>query len=222
MQTLSTIEINPATPSIGTIILLHGLGADGNDFVPIVSEINALTKLPLRFVFPNAPHRAVTINNGYVMPAWYDITSATIQERGDHAGIMESVKQLKQIIEHEKTLGTPDNKIVLAGFSQGAVVALTTGLHYDKTLAGILAISGYLPFSETQLPDISAANRNTPIFIGHGTQDPIVPLAAGTAAFELVKKLGYNVTMHKYQMAHSVCEQEVVDIGAWLTAIFHH
>jgi phospholipase/carboxylesterase len=222
MTMLSTIEINPPTTALGTVILLHGLGADGNDFAPIVSELNALNHLAIRFVFPNAPKRAVTINNGYVMPAWYDITSPAIQQRPDSAGITASVKQLEQLIEHEKSLGTPAHKIVLAGFSQGAVIALTAGIHNREKLGGILALSGYLPFSETELSQASLTNHETPIFLGHGTQDGVVPCALGETAYQKLKTLGFNVTWHAYPMAHSVCEAEIEDIAAWLGKVFSY
>jgi phospholipase/carboxylesterase len=220
MHTLSTIEINPSAPALGTVILLHGLGADGNDFVPIVSEMNALTHLPLRFVFPNAPKRAITINNGYVMPAWYDIKSLEIGQRADRSGIAESVKQLEHLIEHEKSLGISDQNIILAGFSQGAVIALATGIYYPKKLGGILALSGYLPFSEAELAQAPQINHQTPIFVAHGTQDSMLPYTLGQAAYQLLKKLKFNVSWHSYPMSHSVCEQEIADIAGWLAKIF--
>ncbi|MES2217581.1 MAG: alpha/beta hydrolase [Pseudomonadota bacterium] len=220
MHSLSTIEINPPAQALGTIILLHGLGADGNDFVPVAAEMNALTHLPLRFVFPNAPKRAITINNGYVMPAWYDISSLEIQQRADRGGIAESVKQLEHLIEHEKSLGIPEQNIILAGFSQGAVIALTTGIHYPKKLGGILALSGYLPFSEAELMQNSQLNHHTPIFLAHGTQDGMLPFALGQSAYQVLQKLGFNVAWHPYPMAHSVCEAEIADIARWLIKIF--
>jgi phospholipase/carboxylesterase len=220
MSLLSTIEINPSATAIGTVIMLHGLGADGNDFAPIVAELNVLNHLPLRFVFPNAPQRAITINNGYVMPAWYDITSLEIQQRADRAGVAESVKQLTQLIVHEKSLGISDHNIILAGFSQGAVIALATGIYYPEKLGGILALSGYLPFSEAELENTSQINHQTPIFMGHGKQDKMVPYSLGEAAYSTLKKLKFNVRWHDYAMAHSVCQQELQDIAAWLTTIF--
>jgi phospholipase/carboxylesterase len=221
MSLLSTIEVNPCAPAIGTVIMLHGLGADGNDFAPIVSELNVLNHLPLRFVFPNAPRRAITINNGFVMPAWYDITSLEIQQRADRTGVAESVKQLIQLIDHEKSLGMSDHNIILAGFSQGAVIALATGIHYQEKLGGILALSGYLPFSEAEVTQSSEVNRNTPIFMGHGTQDRMVPYRLGQTAYNTLKKGGFNVSWHDYPMAHSVCDQELQDIANWMTPLFH-
>jgi phospholipase/carboxylesterase len=220
MQSFSAIELNPAKDPVGTIIFLHGLGADGNDFVPMAAQINTLTHLPLRYVFPNAPLLAVSINNGYVMPAWYDIKAPALAQDIDHEGIAKSVKQLEKIIEQEKSLGISTDKIVVGGFSQGAVVALTTGVNYDKRLAGIIALSGYLPFSETDLTKVKTENHSTPIFIGSGTQDTLVPFTLSKRAYDLLTKLGFNATLHSYLMAHSVCDQEIYDICAWITKIF--
>jgi phospholipase/carboxylesterase len=217
---LSTIEINPNQTPIGTVILLHGLGADGNDFAPVVPELLLPDTIPLRFIFPNAPIKAITMNNGYRMPAWYDITSIDIHKRADVGGITESVKQIEKLIAHEEKRGIPCNKIVLAGFSQGAVIALRTGLNFPQPLAGILALSGYLPNNDIDLRETSRANLATPIFIGHGTQDGIVPYALGQAAYEFLKKSGYAASLHTYPMAHSVNEKEIQDISAWLQNIF--
>ena len=214
---LSYIEINPATPAIGTVILLHGLGADGNDFVPVVPELRLPAKLPLRFVFPNAPQQAVTINNGYIMPAWYDITSMDINQRTDKSGMAASISELEKFIAHEESLGIPADKIILAGFSQGAVIALLTGLNFPRRLAGILAMSGYLPDSA---PALNAANQATPIFMAHGRQDTVVPYPAGLASYDALHQLGVAASWHSYQMAHSVSEKEIQDIAAWLCGIF--
>lgn len=217
---LSTIEINPAQPAIGTVILLHGLGADGNDFTSVVPELALPAHMPLRFVFPNAPIRAVTINNGYRMPAWYDINSLEIDKRADFNGIATSVKQIEKLIAHEEKSGIPCNKIVLAGFSQGAVIALRTGLNFPQPLAGILALSGYLPTSDINLAETSRANLATPIFVGHGTEDRVVPHFLGQAAYDFLKQSGYAATFHSYPMTHSVSPQEIQDISAWLQKIF--
>lgn len=217
---LPYIEINPSVPAIGAVILLHGLGADGNDFVPMVKELRLPTDIPLRFIFPNAPLRPVTINNGYVMPAWYDIISMNIDQRADQNGLNESVNALNQLIDNEIKLGTPSEKILLAGFSQGAVIALTCGLRTPLPLAGILAMSGYLPHAEELAKNADNANRKTPIFIGHGTQDPIVPYNAGQMAFETLKNAGFAAQWHSYAMAHSVCEKEIQDIASWLKKIY--
>ncbi|MDR3478109.1 MAG: alpha/beta fold hydrolase [Gammaproteobacteria bacterium] len=217
---LPFIEVNPTTAPIGTVILLHGLGADGNDFVPFVKELHLPANLPLRFVFPNAPTRPVTINNGYVMPAWYDILSMNIDQRADQTGLIESVHALNHLIENEIKLGTPADKIILAGFSQGAVVALTTALRHAERLAGVLVLSGYLPNAQELATDASSANRTTPIFMAHGTQDPVIPFNVGQAAFEVLKKAEFAISWHSYAMAHSVCEKEAQDIATWLKRIY--
>lgn len=218
--TLDSIEINPQQKEIGTVIWLHGLGADGNDFVPLVPELNLPKDMPLRFVFPNAPHRAVTINNGYVMPAWYDIYAMGNHDRVDSEGILESTRQLEKLIEHEEKRGIPPEKVVVAGFSQGAVIALTTGLGYSKSLAGILALSGYLPDSERVLNEANAANFTTPIFVAHGTEDMVVPFAAGLNVYNALQKNKYRVSWHNYVMPHSVCGEEIGDIAEWLRKVF--
>lgn len=217
---LPYIEINPTAPAIGTVILLHGLGADGNDFVPMVKELRLPADVPLRFVFPNAPLRPVTINNGYVMPAWFDIISMNIDQRADQNGLNESVNALNQLVDNEIKLGKSSDKIVLAGFSQGAVIALACGLRMKQPLAGILALSGYLPNAKELAKEADASNRKTPIFIGHGTQDPIVPYNVGNTAFEVLKESGFDAQWHSYAMAHSVCEKEIQDIANWLKKIY--
>ncbi len=214
---LSTIEINPSMSPIGTVILLHGLGADGNDFAPIVPELHLPSSKPLRFVFPNAPLKAVTINNGYIMPAWYDITSMDIHQRVDMNGMTESIDELKKLIARENERGIPSEKIILAGFSQGAVIALMTGLAFPHKLAGIMALSGYLPTSK---PEIHPANQTTPIFVAHGTQDPIIPYTIGLESCDTLNRLGLATSWHSYQMAHSVNEKEIRDMADWLTKIF--
>lgn len=219
-ETLSCIEINPTVPPIGTIIWLHGLGADGNDFVPMVGELHLPTVLPLRFIFPNAPMMPVTINNGYVMPAWYDIVSMNINEHADRNGILKSVGQIQQLIEREIKSGIPADKIVLAGFSQGAVVALTTGLMYPKRLAGVIALSGYLPYPEQVLDTPHAANQDMPVFLAHGTDDTVVPVFLGHAAYMALEKKSHPATWHTYPMSHSVCDKEIRDIAAWLLKVY--
>jgi phospholipase/carboxylesterase len=214
---LPCIEVNPSAPAIGSVILLHGLGADGNDFVPLVPELHLPANLPLRFVFPNAPQQPVTINNGYVMPAWYDITSLDINQRNDKAGMTTSMQAVEKLIAHEESRGIPADKIVLAGFSQGAVIALLTGLNFPQRLAGILAMSGYLPDAH---PAINLANQQTPIFMAHGKQDTVVPYTAGLTSYDVLQQQGLNISWHSYAMAHSVCEQETRDIASWLRKIY--
>jgi phospholipase/carboxylesterase len=217
---LPCIEINPTARAIGSVILLHGLGADGNDFVSLVRELKLPSTLPIRFVFPSAPLKPITINNGYMMPAWYDITSMSINQRSDLNGMQESIKQLENLIAHENGLGIPSNKIILAGFSQGAVIAMMTGLNFTEKLAGILSLSGYLPLTEIKLDTFNKKNQDTPLFLAHGTQDTLIPYAVGQLAFDMLKKHHYNAEWHGYAMAHSVCEKEIVEVATWLRSIY--
>ncbi len=217
---IEAIELNPKTAPIGSIIWLHGLGADGNDFVPIVSELNLPDTLPLRFVFPHAPMMPVTINNGYVMRAWYDIVSMLPDHHADQSGIDASIAQLHDLIHHEEKLGIPTEKIILAGFSQGAVIALTTGLTFRKRLGGILALSGYLPQPEKILNDPNSANHTTPIFLAHGREDMVVPYFLGETVHQQLQKKSFPVSWHSYVMGHSVCAEEVLDIAKWLKSVF--
>ncbi|EKD73965.1 MAG: carboxylesterase [uncultured bacterium] len=212
---LPCVEIDPPASPAGCVIWLHGLGADGNDFVPIVSELKL--NIPLRFVFPHAPLIPVTINNGYVMRAWYDIVSMNMNQHADQVGIDDSVKKLQQLIEREKQSGIPYERIILAGFSQGAVIALTTGLTFQKQLAGIIALSGYLPHSEQVIKTSNPLYKSTPIFIGHGTEDPIVPYPLGEKTYQTLKNYNYTISWHSYTMPHSVCQEEIQDIAKWLT-----
>jgi phospholipase/carboxylesterase len=216
---LQCIEINPAATPTATVIVLHGLGADGSDFVSIVKELNLPKDIHVRFVFPNAPLMPITINNGYVMPAWYDVLSMNIDQRADKKGIDVSVEKIQQLIAREEKLGVPANKIVVAGFSQGAVIALTTGLRAVKPLAGLLALSGYLPFAEDAIAKSLPVTRNIPIFMAHGTQDRVVPYALGEAAYNLLKKTGFAAGWQNYEMGHSVCAPEITDIGKWLSEV---
>lgn len=219
---LPCIEINPPNPATGSVIWMHGLGADGNDFAPIVPQLNLWPTKPIRFVFPNAPLRPITINNGYIMPGWYDITSLTkIEGHIDTAGIDASVAEINQLIAREISRGIPASKIVLAGFSQGALIALTAGLRYEEKLGGILALSGYCPFTGEELKAKSSAkNHSTPIFIGHGQQDTVVPYFLGQMAHDVLKKEGYPVEFHSYPMTHTLILEEVHDIANWLKNIF--
>lgn len=219
-QLLSSIEINPHTTPIGSVIWLHGLGADGNDFAPIVPELNLSPKLPLRFVFPHAPLMPVTINNHYVMPAWYDIHSLATENQVDYEGVEASTKKLLELIAHEESLGIPSEKITLAGFSQGAVIALTTGLTYAKKLAGILALSSYLPKKEEVMQKAEKVNQSTPIFLAHGTEDTVVPYFLGENVYHILQKNNYPVDWHTYRMPHSVCAEEIRDIGKWFESVY--
>lgn len=210
------IEINPTTKAQATIIMLHGLGADANDFVPLASQFKLLSPIPIRFVFPNAPMAPVTINNGYVMRAWYDIYSLGLDQRIDEKGIEKSANLVHQLIAREEEIGIPTEKIILAGFSQGAVIALNTGLTYPKKLGGIIALSGYLPFAEKILAQIPAANHQIPVFLAHGTEDTVVPFFLGEMVYQALKQFNIPVMWRFYPMAHSVNEQEVLDIAAWV------
>lgn len=215
----NSIVVAPSTQATGSVIWLHGLGADGNDFVPLVSELNLSNNLPLRFVFPHAPLRPVTINNGYVMRAWFDIYSMKLDQRIDEEGIANSIELVHQLIENEQKCGILSENIILAGFSQGAVMALRTGLHYPKPLAGILALSGFLP-AEQMAAESNKANRATPIFIAHGSQDRVVPFILGEDTANALKTLHYPVTWKSYPIPHSVCAEEVSDIAKWLKEVY--
>jgi len=216
---LDCIEMNPPTEPKLSIIWLHGLGADGSDFVPVADELQS-ADLPIRFVFPHAPTRPVTINQGYVMRAWFDIASFQFDQGIDEKGIQQSVKQVQDLIEHELSLGMPAEKIILAGFSQGAVIAILTGLTYPKRLAGIIALSGFVPMANQIMQKISPVNRQIPIFLGHGTEDPIVPFMLGQITHSGLQQAGLAVSWHAYQgMPHSVCEEEIRDIQRWIGSV---
>jgi phospholipase/carboxylesterase len=199
-----------------TVIWLHGLGADGHDFEPIVPELGLPPTLRLRFVFPHAPVQPVTINGGLAMRAWYDITN---DGRQDAAGIRASQQRVEALIEREKSRGVAPARIVLAGFSQGGAIALHTGLRHPERLAGILALSTYLPLADTLAAEAHPANREVPIFMAHGTEDPLIPLARARASRDALRALGYQVEWHEYPMPHSVCAEEIAHIGAWLTRV---
>lgn len=219
---LETIEIETGKNPTAAVIWMHGLGADGNDFVPIVTELGLGGAPAVRFVFPHAPMRPVTINNGYVMRAWYDVSFGDLEgksRRADEQGVRASQAQIGALIENEKKRGIPAESIVLAGFSQGGAIALHTGLRYPERLAGLMALSTYLPLAEALPTEGSEANRATPIFMAHGLQDQIVPLAMGAGSMTYLKGLGYAVEWHQYPMQHSVMVEEIRDIGAWLRKV---
>lgn len=218
-EALKCIEINPSSAANAVVIWMHGLGADGHDFTPIIPDLGLPRDLNIRFIFPNAPIRPVTINNGYEMRAWYDITSISSERASDVLGIKQSVDSIKQIIEAQIALGISSERIILAGFSQGSAMALTTLLHCDLKLAAAIALSGYLPMQLESLRDAHEANKQTPIFMGHGTEDMIVPFMLGQMTYNGLNSAGYNTQWHAYQMAHSVCMEEIKDIGKFLTKI---
>lgn len=210
------IEIYPDSPVKKSVIWLHGLGADGHDFVPIVPELQLPDALGVRFLFPHAPVMPVTINQGYRMRAWFDIYDAAIAGKIDEAGIKRSIRTVEALILREIERGIPAESIMLAGFSQGAVIALLTGLHHDMPLSGIIALSGYLPHAETILAHAHSANSETPIFIAHGTEDAVVPYMLGEATYLALKKANYPASLHTYAMPHSVCPDEIADISQWM------
>jgi phospholipase/carboxylesterase len=210
------VTLSPQAPAVAAVILLHGLGADGHDFVPIVGELGLPDSLPVRFVFPHAPLRPVTVNDGYVMRAWYDIISFTPEGRADKAGTVESSRRIADCVEREKQRGVAPGRVVLAGFSQGGAVALYTGLRYPERLAGILAMSCYLPFPETLAAEKSAANAGVPILMCHGRGDPVVPIGMGLEAREELTAQGYAPLWQDYPMQHAVCMEEIAEVARWL------
>jgi len=221
LSSAESIIVQPSvSPAQASIVWLHGLGADGNDFVPLVSELKLPEALGIRFVFPHAPFRPVTINNGYVMRAWYDLFSWQLDQRIDEKGIYESIRLLEQFIKQEEQAGISSKKIILAGFSQGAVIALMAGLCTATPLGGIIALSGYFPHAELILKQANPVNQAIPIFLAHGEQDTVVPYHLSGLAIQSLSQHGYPVEGHSYPMAHSVCLEEIQDIRKWLKNIF--
>ena len=212
---LPTIETETAPQPAYSVIWMHGLGADGNDFVPIVPELG-LNGLAIRFIFPHAPLRPVTINGGYVMRAWYDIGYQDLSLKEDENGVRESQLAVEQLIAREIARGLPVRRIVLAGFSQGGAMALHCGLRYPKRLAGVIALSTYLPLPDKVEAELGDANRDLPILMCHGTQDPVVPLRLAQASCRRLLTLGFPVEWREYGMPHSVCAEEIDTIGEWL------
>jgi phospholipase/carboxylesterase len=230
-QLLPAIELSTGHHPRGTVIWLHGLGADGSDFVPIVKELKLGEERPLRFIFPHAPTRPVSINSGYVMRAWYDMgiggpNAMVIPGVGtgpsmwsSEAHIRESQRAVEALIEREVARGIGTDKIVLAGFSQGGVIALQTALRYPQRLAGVMALSTYLALADSLPAEKQAANAAIPIFMAHGLQDEVIPLAAATSSRDRLLSLGYAIEWHEYAMPHSVCGEEVEAIAAWLEKV---
>lgn len=219
MSTRPSIEIETAPGPRAAVLLMHGLGDEGGSFVPLVQELAPALEAvgAVRFVFPNAPEMPVTINGGYRMPAWYDILGPGHPE--DEAGLRRSQAAIESLIAAEAARGIPASRIVLAGFSQGCAMALLTGLRHPERLAGIAGMSGYLPLAELTAAEAHAANRGTPIFLAHGTQDDIVPLGRAEASRDALRALGYDVQWHTYPMAHSLCMDEVDALGAFLAGV---
>jgi phospholipase/carboxylesterase len=216
LPALPFVEVNPLTTPKAVVIWLHGLGDSGNGFAPIVPELKLPEELAIRFIFPHAPVRPVTINNGMKMRAWYDITSLDFNNRADSKGVLESAAMVEQLIESEIAKGIPADKIVLAGFSQGGVIALHLGTRIARKLAGIMSLSSYMSEPEKLINEAHDANKSTAIFVAHGQQDDVVPLIMGNAARQVLESNHYPVEWHEYPMQHNVCVQELKDISAWL------
>jgi phospholipase/carboxylesterase len=216
---LETIQIETGPTPTASVIWLHGLGASGDDFVPIVRELDLAGMQDIRFVFPHAPTMPVTINNGYVMRAWYDIIGADLSRREDEKGLRASQSMVEQLIAQEKARGIPAERIVLSGFSQGCAMTIQTGLRHPEKLAGLLCLSGYVPLHTTIAGERHASNQATPIFMAHGRGDQVIPIIRAEQSRDLLRSLGYEVEWHEYMMPHSVCQEEVDDIGAWFRRV---
>jgi len=217
-ELLDCVELETAPNPATSVLWMHGLGADGHDFPPIVETLD-LPPIPIRFVFPHAPVRPVTINGGYVMRAWYDILGQEFGGIEDEEGLRASEGLVAKLIAGEEERGTLPERIVLAGFSQGGAIALQTGLRYTKRLGGILVLSAYLPIRHALEAEASEANRKTPIFMGHGNEDATVPIHYARRSSEILRDMGYPVEWHEYPMPHSVSQAEIDDIGAWFRQV---
>ena len=217
--TLDLLEGATGPDPRATVIVLHGLGADGNDFVPIAQQLDLSAVGPVRFVFPHAPVRPVTINGGQAMRAWYDILGFETQRREDEAGLRESMAAITGLLDREVERGIDASRIVLMGFSQGCAMALLTGLRYPRRLAGLVGLSGYLPLAARTAAERCPANAELPLFLAHGTQDPVVAIDRGEASRDALLALGHPVEWHAYPMPHSVCDAEVDDLNRWLLRV---
>ncbi len=220
MTLLETVERETGPAPQWTILWLHGLGADGNDFAPIVPELLRPGWPALRFVFPHAPVRAVTINNGARMRAWYDIRNFEIDQRADEQGVRESIAQVDALIARENERGVPSARILLAGFSQGGAIALAAGVRREAALSGLIALSTYLPMASTTAAEATRAGLATPVFMAHGAQDPVVPESLGLRSRDALQALGMAIDWRSYPMPHSVCAEEIRDLGDWLQQRF--
>jgi len=216
---LPCIELETSPNPTCSVIWLHGLGADGNDFAPIIPELRLPSNPAIRFIFPSAPSMPITVNGGYVMPAWYDIVGRNLMDQEDADGIKQSAASIIELIEHEVQRGIDYQHIVLAGFSQGCAMALYIGLRLPHQLAGIIALSGYLPLALSLNIEKHIANQSTPIFMAHGTYDPVVVLDRAQASLTLLEKLGYPVDWNEYPMEHSVNHEELADISRFLQEV---
>jgi phospholipase/carboxylesterase len=216
---LDNVFIEPVETAKYTVLWFHGLGADGNDFAPIGHELLRMTTLPIRFIFPHAPERPVTLNNGYIMRAWYDIFGLDINAEEDRLGLEAISKKVDEMIQHQIKLGIPAHKIFLGGFSQGGAVALYTGLRYSQKLAGIIGLSTYLPFRHHLLAEKHPENHDTPIFLAHGTRDPILPHDWAIISKDALEKTQHKVAFHSYPISHTVCPEEIETLGEWIKAL---
>jgi len=216
---LETLQHETGAHPGASIIVLHGLGADGNDFVPFVEEVDLSALGPVRWIFPHAPTMPVTINGGYVMRAWYDILGGDLARREDETGLRRSMAEVRALVERERERGIAARRIVLAGFSQGCAMTLLTGLRHPERLGGLAGLSGYLPLAATLENERSAANADVPVFLGHGRSDPVVPYAAGVATRDALRASGYPVEWHEYPMPHSVCMEEIQDLQRWMVRV---
>ncbi|MEO6708435.1 MAG: alpha/beta hydrolase-fold protein [Planctomycetota bacterium] len=216
---LDAVELEPDIAARACVIWLHGLGADGNDFVPIVPALELDQKLGVRFVFPHAPRIPVSINNGFVMPAWYDIGDIDLEKRHDQVGVRRSAESVKRLIERENQRGVPTSRIVLAGFSQGGAIALFTGVRYPERLAGVIGLSTYMVLADSLAAEASPANRDVPILMCHGTRDPMVGRQRGKSSADVLKAAGYRVDWHEYPMQHEVVIEEIRLVGEFLTSV---
>ena len=221
---LQTIELHPDGPAVATIVMLHGLGADGTDFLPLADELDLAAIGPVRWLLPRAPVRPVTLNNGYRMRAWYDILGTELERsqgtpREDSSGLRDAFAQIHALLDREIARGVPAERIVLAGFSQGCAVTLGAGLRYGQRLAGLAGLSGYLPLAANTAAERHAANAAVPIFLGHGTRDAVVPHVRGAGSRDALVSLGYRPEWHEYPMEHSVSREEIADLERWLLAV---
>jgi phospholipase/carboxylesterase len=218
-EVLQNIEVCTSDNPQISVIVLHGLGADGNDFVPVVNELD-LAGLPgIRFIFPHANTMPVSINGGYVMRAWYDIVHTDLGRQEDEKGLRASQLQVEALIAREKKRGIPAHRIVLAGFSQGCAMTLQTGLRHPEKLGGLLCLSGYVPLADKVAAERTEVSKQTPIFLVHGRMDPVIPVQRAIASRDLLVQLGYNVEWHEYPMQHSLCQEEIVHMSAWLKKV---
>ena len=221
VQPLEKIVVETGENPRTSIIWLHGLGADGHDFEPIVPELGLADDLPVRFIFPSAPPIPVTLNGGYIMPAWYDIRQSDFGIEHDAAGVARSARQIQMLIEQQQMRGIVPERVILAGFSQGGAMALYCGLRQPKPLAGIMALSAYLLLPGNMEAEIKKDTRSMPIFMAHGVKDPVVPVALGDTAHRRLEDLGYAVSWHTYPMEHQVCPEEISEVGRWISDILH-